>query len=151
MTPLSFEDWIFILRGHKKVFDGMTSLQMHFNPIFFASSLEALTQPLMVRDHNMCFSPLLLFGAGFLLFGLFIFWSAWLFIFTLFNVQFGYLHLFRDLIGVFFIFQMIWVRSDCSSPMIQSSNYTVLGSDGVMTIPVQVLVCVSWLSVDLGV
>ena len=51
----------------------------------------------------------------------------------------------------FFILQMIWVRADCSSPMIQSSNYTVLGCDGVMTIPVQVLVCVSWLSADLGV
>ena len=53
--PTSFKDWVFVLRGHKKVFDGMTSLQMHFNPIFFASSLVALTEPLMVRDHEMCF------------------------------------------------------------------------------------------------
>ena len=43
--PTSFKDWIFILRGHKKVFDGMTSFQMYLNPIFFASSLEALTAP----------------------------------------------------------------------------------------------------------
>ena len=53
--PTSFKDWIFILRAHKKVVDGMTSFQMYFNPIFFESSLEALTQPLVVRNHNMCF------------------------------------------------------------------------------------------------
>ena len=52
--PTSFKDWIFILGGHKKVFDGMTFFQMYFNPIFFASSFEALTQPLMVRNHNIC-------------------------------------------------------------------------------------------------
>ena len=51
--PTSFKDWIFILGGHKKVFDGMTSFQMYFNPIFFASSFEALTQPLVVRNHTM--------------------------------------------------------------------------------------------------
>ena len=53
--PTSFKDWVFILRGHQEVFDGMTSFQMHLNAIFFTSSLVALTQPLMVRYHYVCF------------------------------------------------------------------------------------------------
>ena len=39
--PTSFKDWILILGGHKKVFDGMTSFQMYFNPIF----LQILLKP----------------------------------------------------------------------------------------------------------
>ena len=53
--PTSFKDWVFILGSHQEVFDGMTSFQMHFNAIFFTSSLVALTQPLMVRYHYVCF------------------------------------------------------------------------------------------------
>ena len=56
MTPLLLRIGSLSL-GVMKIFDGMTSLQMYFNPIFSASSVEALTQPLMVRDHNMCFWP----------------------------------------------------------------------------------------------
>ena len=33
----------------------MTSFKMYFYPISLASSLEALTQPLMVRYNNVCF------------------------------------------------------------------------------------------------
>ena len=53
--PTSFKDWVFILRGHQEVLDGMTSFQMHFNVIFLTNSLIALTQPLMVRYHYVCF------------------------------------------------------------------------------------------------
>ena len=53
--PTSFKDWVFILRGHQEVFDGMTSFQMHFNAIFLTGSLVALAQPLMVRYHYVCF------------------------------------------------------------------------------------------------
>ena len=89
--PMSFKDWIFILRGHEKVFDGMTSLQMYFNPIFSASSLEALTQPLMVRNHNMCFWPSDVVWSWLLAVLMVFLWAdAWLFIFTLFSAQFEY-------------------------------------------------------------
>ena len=47
------EEWIFILRSLEEVFDGMTSFGMYVNPIFLANSLEAFTQPLMVRYHNV--------------------------------------------------------------------------------------------------
>ena len=55
MTPTFFRDWIFILWRHEEVFDGMTSFKMYFNPIFLASSLEAFTQPLMVRYNSVWF------------------------------------------------------------------------------------------------
>ena len=41
----SFKDWIFVLRGHKKVFDGMTSFQMYFNPIFLQVLLKLSLSP----------------------------------------------------------------------------------------------------------
>ena len=47
--PTSFKVWVFILRGHQEIFDGMTSFQMHFNAIFFTSSLVALT----TQTHNI--------------------------------------------------------------------------------------------------
>ena len=53
--PTFFKDWIFILWSHEEVFDSMTSFEMYFYPIFLASSLEALTQPLMVRYNNVWF------------------------------------------------------------------------------------------------
>ena len=52
---LLFKDWTFIPRSHEEVFDAMTSFKMYFNPIFLASSLEAFTQPLMVRYNNVWF------------------------------------------------------------------------------------------------
>ena len=39
--------------GHKKVFDGMTSFEVYFNPILFANTLVTFNQSSMVRDHNV--------------------------------------------------------------------------------------------------
>ena len=53
--PTSFKDWIFILRSHKGVLDGRSSLLVHFYVIFLASPLETFTQPLMVWNSYMWF------------------------------------------------------------------------------------------------
>ena len=50
-----------------------------------------------------------------------------------------------------FFLQLTRVGADCSSPMIQSANHAVLRCYCMMTIPMQILVCVSWLPVDSGV
>ena len=54
-------------------------------------------------------------------------------------------------LNVFFIFQVILFGAHRSCPVIQCSNNTILWCDGVMTIPVQILVCMCWFSIDLGV
>ena len=53
MTPLFFEEWLFVFWGHQKVFDGVTSFKMYFNPILLANVLITFTQSLLVWDHNV--------------------------------------------------------------------------------------------------
>ena len=43
-VPTFLEEWIFVFGGHKKVFDGMTSFDMYFNPILFGNTLVTFTQ-----------------------------------------------------------------------------------------------------------
>ena len=148
-----FKDWIFILWSHEEVFDGMTSFKMYFYPIFLASSFEVLTQPLMVRYNNVWFWPSAVDRNWLVVFSLFFFRAGvWLFNLTLFSAQFGYLHFLRDLNRCFFfLLQLARVGTYCSIPMIQDAYHAVIGCNCMMVVPVQILVCVSWLPIDTGV
>ena len=53
MTPLFFVDRVFVLWGHEVVFDGLATFQVHINPILLANVFVALTESLMVWDHNV--------------------------------------------------------------------------------------------------
>ena len=50
-----FADWVFVLWGHEVVFDGMTTFQVYINPILLANVFVALTESMMVWDHNVRF------------------------------------------------------------------------------------------------
>ena len=53
--PTFFVDWVFVLWGHEVVFDGVTTFQVYINPILLANVFVALTESLMVWDHNVRF------------------------------------------------------------------------------------------------
>ena len=55
MTPLFIVDWVFVLWGHEVVFDGVTTFPVYINPILLANVFVALTESLMVWDHNVRF------------------------------------------------------------------------------------------------
>ena len=55
MTPLFFVDWVFVFWWYKVVFDGLTTFQVNINPILLANVFIALTESLMVWNHNVRF------------------------------------------------------------------------------------------------
>ena len=52
---------------------------------------------------------------------------------------------------LFFFLQLTRVGAYCSSPMIQGAYHSVLGCNCMMAVPMQILICVSWLFIDSGV
>ena len=51
--PTFFVYWVFVLWGHEVVLDGLATFQVYINPILLENVFVALTEPLMVWDHNL--------------------------------------------------------------------------------------------------
>ena len=91
----------FILRGHKEVLDGRSSLQVHFYAIFLASPLKLSLSPWWYGTVMCGFWSLLLLGLEFLLLFFFLGAGVWFLNFTLLRARVGYLHFFKVLYKCF--------------------------------------------------
>ena len=116
---------------------------MHFHPKFSANVLNVFTKPCIVGYHHIGFllDVTVPIGCSF---------CTWIpnLMFYFVQGQCGVLPPLQGLMQVFFFFmQQLCIGADCICPVLQCPNYTVLRWQGVMTLPLQIEVCVSGLPI----
>ena len=52
---------------------------------------------------------------------------------------------------LFFFLQLLWARTDGFCPAVKGTYHAVFRWNSMMAVPMQILICVCWLSVDSGV
>ena len=143
---------MFILWSHEEVLDGESSFQMYFYAIFLASSLETFTQPLMVWYCNVWFMIPAVVRVRVLVVAFVLLWG-WCLAPQLNSVE-GPCWILASLQTIvqmmFFFLQLVWARTDGFCPVELSPYHTIFRWYGMMAVPMQILVCVCWLSLDSG-
>ena len=125
---------------------------MHFYAIFFASPFETFTQPLVVWYCYVWFSVHAVIRIKVPVAAIVLLWG-WCLAPDLNSIEgpCWILAFLQTVVQVLLLFlQLEWTRADGFCPMKQCPSHAIFGWYGMMAVPMQILVCICWLSMDSG-
>ena len=137
------QHWVFVFWIHKEVFDGGASLEVDLHTKVIAFSFDTLTKSFIVRNGYIWSWSVVLLSVLFL-------FVCWIIHFYLDSIQSPSWIVTIAQCSVymfFFLLQAILVGTYGLSSVEESSNNTIFGRNGLMAVPLKVLVRVGWLPV----